>query len=147
MFTLRKQTRNNLVVKITIWIVLFLISLWWLQFLSESLNEIYMVFFWFGFSMALRQQQQQQQGAPSTAAEAQQGVNKLNNQPPTSRNYAAPHAFLHSAPRSPAYGPPVPAYVTPHGANLGVDPAAYQQYLHSLYALQPPHHPHRPSWL
>ncbi|XP_024946564.1 bromodomain-containing protein 4 isoform X2 [Cephus cinctus] len=97
------------------------------------------------YNMALRQQQQQQQqqqGTPVTDA-SQQACNKLNNQPP--RNYP-PHPFLHSTQRSAAYGPPVSAYVGPHGPNLGVDPA-YQQYIHSLYALQPPPHHHRPSWL
>ena len=86
-----------------------------------------------------QQQQHQQQATPVTDA-SQQSCNKLSNQPP--RNYPA-HPFLH-AQRSAAYGPSVPTYVTPHGPNLGVDP--YQQYIHSLYALQPPHH-HRPSWL
>ncbi|XP_076287086.1 uncharacterized protein LOC143212316 isoform X2 [Lasioglossum baleicum] len=98
------------------------------------------------YSMALRQQQQQQQPqVPPVTDATQQACNKLSNQPP--RNYP-PHPFLHSAQRSAAYGPPVSAYVTPHGPNLTVDPTAYQQYIHSLYALQPPppHH-HRPSWL
>ncbi|XP_015114343.1 bromodomain-containing protein 4 [Diachasma alloeum] len=90
----------------------------------------------------LRQQQGQPQATPVT--EAGQQANKLNNQPP--RNYP-PHPFLHSPQRSAPYGPPVSAYVSPHGPNLGVDPAAYQQYIHSLYALQPPSHHHRPSWL
>ncbi|XP_035719781.1 protein split ends-like isoform X2 [Vespa mandarinia] len=98
------------------------------------------------YSMALRQQQQQQQQqqqvAPVTDT-VQSSCNKLSNQSP--RNYP-PHPFLHSAQRSAAYGPHVSAYVPPHGPNLTVDPAAYQQYIHSLYALQPPHH-HRPSWL
>ncbi|CAK9797561.1 Chromatin remodeling regulator CECR2 [Anthophora quadrimaculata] len=97
------------------------------------------------YSMALRQQQQQQQQqVPPVTDTAQQACNKLSNQPP--RNYP-PHPFLHSAQRSAAYGPPVSAYVTPHGPNLTMDPAAYQQYIHSLYALQPPPHHHRPSWL
>nr|XP_033340937.1 serine/arginine repetitive matrix protein 2-like isoform X1 [Megalopta genalis] len=97
------------------------------------------------YSMALRQQQQQQQPqVPPVTDATQQACNKLSNQPP--RNYP-PHPFLHSAQRSAAYGPPVSAYVTPHGPNLTVDPTAYQQYIHSLYALQPPPHHHRPSWL
>ena len=99
------------------------------------------------YSMALRQQQQQQQQQPQVppvSDATQQACNKLSNQPP--RNYP-PHPFLHSAQRSAAYGPPVSAYVTPHGPNLTVDPTAYQQYIHSLYALQPPPHHHRPSWL
>ncbi|OAD53449.1 hypothetical protein WN48_10005, partial [Eufriesea mexicana] len=97
------------------------------------------------YSMALRQQQQQQQQqVPPVTDATQQACNKLNNQPP--RNYP-PHPFLHSAQRSAAYGPPVPAYVTPHGPNLTMDPTAYQQYIHSLYALQSPPHHHRPSWL
>nr|XP_031840594.1 serine/arginine repetitive matrix protein 2-like [Nomia melanderi] len=97
------------------------------------------------YSMALRQQQQQQQPqVPPVTDATQQACNKLTNQPP--RNYP-PHPFLHSAQRSAAYGPPVSAYVTPHGPNLTVDPTAYQQYIHSLYALQPPPHHHRPSWL
>lgn len=98
------------------------------------------------YSMALRQQQQQQQQpqVPPVTDATQQACNKLSNQPP--RNYP-PHPFLHSAQRSAAYGPPVSAYVTPHGPNLTVDPTAYQQYIHSLYALQPPPHHHRPSWL
>ncbi|XP_054013153.1 protein PRRC2C isoform X1 [Hylaeus anthracinus] len=97
------------------------------------------------YSMALRQQQQQQQPQhPPVTDAAQQACNKLSNQPP--RNYP-PHPFLHSAQRSAAYGPPVSAYVTPHGPNLTMDPTAYQQYIHSLYALQPPPHHHRPSWL
>ncbi|XP_076248151.1 uncharacterized protein LOC143187867 isoform X2 [Calliopsis andreniformis] len=97
------------------------------------------------YSMALRQQQQQQQPqVPPVSDATQQACNKLSNQPP--RNYP-PHPFLHSAQRSAAYGPPVSAYVTPHGPNLTVDPTAYQQYIHSLYALQPPPHHHRPSWL
>ncbi|XP_043248732.1 flocculation protein FLO11-like isoform X2 [Colletes gigas] len=94
------------------------------------------------YSMALRQQQQPQH--PPVTDSAQQACNKLSNQPP--RNYP-PHPFLHSAQRSAAYGPPVSAYVTPHGPNLTVDPTAYQQYIHSLYALQPPPHHHRQSWL
>nr|XP_012138018.1 PREDICTED: PHD finger protein rhinoceros isoform X3 [Megachile rotundata] len=97
------------------------------------------------YSMALRQQQQQQQPqVPPVSDATQQACNKLTNQPP--RNYP-PHPFLHSAQRSAAYGPPVSAYVTPHGPNLTMDPTAYQQYIHSLYALQPPPHHHRPSWL
>ncbi|XP_076169540.1 uncharacterized protein LOC143147811 isoform X2 [Ptiloglossa arizonensis] len=97
------------------------------------------------YSMALRQQQQQQQPQHTPVTDAtQQACNKLSNQPP--RNYP-PHPFLHSAQRSTAYGPPVSAYVTPHGPNLTMDPTAYQQYIHSLYALQPPPHHHRPSWL
>ncbi|XP_050600726.1 serine/arginine repetitive matrix protein 2 isoform X5 [Bombus affinis] len=97
------------------------------------------------YSMALRQQQQQQQQqVPPVTDATQQACNKLSNQPP--RNYP-PHPFLHSAQRSAAYGPPVSAYVTPHGPNLTMDPTAYQQYIHSLYALQPPPHHHRPSWL
>ncbi|KOX69420.1 hypothetical protein WN51_05583, partial [Melipona quadrifasciata] len=97
------------------------------------------------YSMALRQQQQQQQQqVPPVTDATQEACNKLSNQPP--RNYP-PHPFLHSAQRSAAYGPPVSAYVTPHGPNLTVDPTAYQQYIHSLYALQPPPHHHRPSWL
>lgn len=99
------------------------------------------------YNMALRQQQQQQQQqqqVPPVTDASQSACNKLSNQPP--RNYP-PHPFLHSAQRSAAYGPPVPTYVTPHGPNLAVDPAAYQQYIHSLYALQPPPHHHRPSWL
>ncbi|XP_063984165.1 bromodomain-containing protein 4 isoform X2 [Diachasmimorpha longicaudata] len=93
------------------------------------------------YSILRQQQQGQPQATPVT--EAGQQANKLNNQPP--RNYP-PHPFLHSPQRSAPYGPPVSAYVSPHGPNLGVDPAAYQQYIHSLYALQPPTH-HRPSWL
>ncbi|XP_043804423.1 protein split ends-like isoform X1 [Apis laboriosa] len=97
------------------------------------------------YSMALRQQQQQQQQqVPPVTDATQQACNKLSNQPP--RNYP-PHPFLHSAQRPAAYGPPVSAYVTPHGPNLTMDPTAYQQYIHSLYALQPPPHHHRPSWL
>ncbi|OXU17702.1 hypothetical protein TSAR_001147, partial [Trichomalopsis sarcophagae] len=88
-------------------------------------------------------QQQQQQVTPVSDA-AQQACNKLTSQT-AARNYSS-HPFLHSAQRPTPYGPtPVP-YVTPHGANLSVDPAAYQQYLHSLYALQPPPQ-HRPTWL
>jgi len=110
------------------------------------------------YNMALRQQQQQQQQQPPvvpptvTNASGQPTCNKLGNQPPPPpppRNYPPPHPFLHSAAAAAqrsaaAYVPPVSAYVTPHGPNLAVDPAAYQQYLHSLYAFQPHH---RPSWL
>ena len=88
-----------------------------------------------------QQQQQQQQQATPVSDASQQACNKLTNQLP--RNYPA-HPFLH-AQRSAPYGPSVPTYVTPHGPNLGVDP--FQQYLHSLYALQPPPHSHRSSWL
>lgn len=110
------------------------------------------------YYMALRQQQQQQQ-PPSVVPPTVTNVsgqptacNKLGNQPP--RNYPPPHPFLHSAATAAAaaqrsYISSVPAYVTQH-SNL-VDQAshtAYQQYLHSLYVLQPstPHH-HRPGWL
>jgi len=116
------------------------------------------------YNMALRQQQQQQQQqqsqppmVPPTVTNASgqpTACNKLSNQPPP-RNYPPPHSFLHSAAAAAAaqrsaaaaYVPPVSAYVTPHGPNLTVDQAAYQQYIHSLYALQPPPHHHRPSWL
>ncbi|KYQ52071.1 hypothetical protein ALC60_08685 [Trachymyrmex zeteki] len=117
------------------------------------------------YNMALRQQQQQQQQqqsqppmVPPTVTNASgqpTACNKLSNQPPP-RNYPPPHSFLHSAAAAAAaqrsaaaaaYVPPVTAYVTPHGPNLTVDQAAYQQYIHSLYALQPPPHHHRPSWL
>ncbi|KAJ8666867.1 hypothetical protein QAD02_008529 [Eretmocerus hayati] len=60
------------------------------------------------------------------------------------RNYPG-HPFLHSGQRPNPYGPPVAPYVSPHGTMSNMDPAAYQQYLHSLYALQP--HSHRPAWL
>lgn len=92
------------------------------------------------YSMAFRQQQQQQQQTPPVT-DSSQPCNKLSSQQP--RNYPT-HSFLHTQ-RSAAYGPPMPTYVTPHGPNLGVDP--FQQYLHSFYALQPPPHHHRPSWL
>ncbi|KAG5310527.1 CECR2 protein, partial [Acromyrmex insinuator] len=112
------------------------------------------------YNIALRQQQQQQQQpqspmVPPTVTNASgqpTACNKLSNQPPP-RNYPS---FLHSAAAAAAaqrsaaaaaYVPPVSAYVTPHGPNLTVDQAAYQQYIHSLYALQPPPHHHRPSWL
>ncbi|XP_011259799.2 uncharacterized protein LOC105253442 [Camponotus floridanus] len=111
------------------------------------------------YNMALRQQQQQQQQqqqpqvVPPTVSNASgqsTACNKLGNQPP--RNYPPPHPFLHSAAAAAAaaqrsYVSPVSAYMTPHGPNL-MDQAAYQQYIHSLYTLQPPppHH-HRPSWL
>ncbi|XP_066582314.1 bromodomain-containing protein 4 isoform X2 [Prorops nasuta] len=113
-------------------------------FLDEFRNPSY-------YSMALRQQQQQQQqqqqSQPATVSDSTQSAcTKLGSQPNPPRNYAA-HPFLHSAQRTAAaYGPPVSAYVTPHGPNLAMDPAAYQQYLHSLYALQPPPHHHRPTW-
>ncbi|XP_028047822.1 PHD finger protein rhinoceros isoform X2 [Monomorium pharaonis] len=112
------------------------------------------------YYMALRQQQQQQQQQPqpmvpptvvSSASGQPTTCNKLGNQP-SPRNYPPPpHSFLHSAAAAAAaqrsYVPPVSAYVTPHGPNLTVDQAAYQQYIHSLYALQPSSHHHRSSWL
>ncbi|XP_011502520.1 PREDICTED: uncharacterized protein LOC105365923 [Ceratosolen solmsi marchali] len=108
------------------------------------------------YSMALRQQQQHQQVQQQAQHQqirqqvgplsnvVQQACNKLCDQS-TGRCYSG-HSFLHSTQRPTVYRPPVSPYVTSHTANLDVESTAYQQYLHSLYALQPSPH-HRPTWL
>ena len=68
-------------------------------------------------------QQQIQQGSSPIANAAQQACNKLSNQ--TARNYST-HPFLHSTQRPTAYAPVVLPYVSPHGTNIGINPATYQ---------------------
>ncbi|KAL7302381.1 hypothetical protein TKK_0005040 [Trichogramma kaykai] len=114
------------------------------DFRNPNLQEYY--------SMALRQQQQQQaqhQPQPQTNSTNVDESKLCTSQnavvAAAARTYSG-HPFLHTPGQRPnPYASPVPSYVPPHGHNIGVDPASYQQYIHSLYALPPPHH--RTSWL
>ncbi|XP_058794615.1 protein split ends-like isoform X2 [Phymastichus coffea] len=116
-------------------------------FLDEFRNHNSSIY----YSMALQQQQQQAQQQAQQQVQQQStpvsdaAVQAANKQTAAAVAAARNYSFLHSATqRASPYAPAVPSYVSPHGPNLGVDPAAYQRYMQ--YYMHPPPHP-RPAWL